>query len=99
MAFLNWTPDLSVGMNFQPRLNEWYRVVGITNDSDVLARRLTNQRSFIPTPDGDLPQAIEVNLATADMGTLANRDLLDDPDIIVRNPGFFHFRATLFPSP
>lgn len=93
------------------KTTSWYRVsettnVATTNSSgdvtirtDVLARRLFWQATFTNTPRGDLPQAIEVNLAATDLGTMANRDLLEDPQFLVRNPGFFHFRATLFPSP
>jgi prepilin-type N-terminal cleavage/methylation domain-containing protein len=103
-------PDLGVGMNFQDK-NNWYRAVDttttvttnssgdVTTQVDVSARPLYWTSFFTNTPRGDLPQAIEVNLPATDLGTMANRDLLADPNFLVRNPGFFHFRATLFPSP
>jgi prepilin-type N-terminal cleavage/methylation domain-containing protein len=104
-------PDLVVGQEF-PQGTSTYRVLDTTNIAttnsatgdivnrvDVLARRLYRQPTFMRTPFGDLPQAIEVNLAATDMGTLANTELLENPSIIVRNPGFYHFRVTLFPAP
>lgn len=105
-------PDLAVGVVYQTN-NKWYRIVGTSNSVttnsssgavdtrvDALANLLVNTTVFIETPKGDLPQAIEVNLGATDIGTMANRDLFEaDTNIIIRNPGFFHFRATLFPSP
>lgn len=105
-------PDLAVGAVYQTN-GSWYRIVGTSNSVttnsssgavdtrvDALANLLVYTTVFIETPDGDLPQAIEVNLGATDMGTMANRDLFEaDTNIIIRNPGFFHFRATLFPSP
>jgi prepilin-type N-terminal cleavage/methylation domain-containing protein len=111
---INFTnrPDLAVGAIYQTN-SKWYRIVGTSNSVttnsssgtvdtrvDALADLLVYNEFFIETPDGDLPQAIEVNLGATDMGTMANRDLFAaDTNIIIRNPGFFHFRATLFPSP
>jgi prepilin-type N-terminal cleavage/methylation domain-containing protein len=107
----NNRPDLSVGTEFQDK-NDWYRVFDTTNIMttnpatgivtmrvDAFARPLYWQPTFIVTPRGDRPQAIEVNLPATDLTTMGNRDLLEDPNFLVRNPGFYHFRATLFPSP
>jgi hypothetical protein len=103
-------PDLIIGMEFQEG-SQWYRVADQTNvvtttpdgqtvsRIDALAVPLIWEPSFIPTPPDGLPQAIEVNLAATDLGTMANRDLLDSPSFLIRNPGFYHFRVTLFPAP
>lgn len=106
-------PDLAVGAVYQTNGDRWYRIVGTSNSVttnsatgaaetrvDALANLLVNTAVFMKTPEGDLPQAIEVNLAATDMGTMANRDLFEqNTNLIIRNPGFFHFRATLFPLP
>jgi hypothetical protein len=106
-------PDLAVGQVYQTNGGRWYRIIGRTNTSitnadsgavlsriDALANLLINTQVFTETPEGDLPQAIEVNLPATDMGTMANMDLYNqNTNMVIRNPGFFHFRATLFPSP
>jgi prepilin-type N-terminal cleavage/methylation domain-containing protein len=98
-------PDLSTGQIFETNSRP-YKVVEMSNNTntdpvtlDAIAQLLVAEPIFTPTEPGDLPHAIEVNLPAADMGTLANRDLLANTNILVRNPGFFHFRVTLFPSP
>jgi len=77
-------------------------VGGVTNVTvriDAVCKLMQFEPAFERTRPGSLPQAIEVNLPAADMDTLANRDLLANPDFLLRSPGFFHFRVTLFPSP
>jgi type II secretory pathway component PulJ len=108
---LNNRPDLAPSQEFLEGAT-WYRVIDTTNivttdpttgdvstRVDALVRRLYWQPNFIRTPPGDLPLAIEVNLGGADMGTVANTELMADPSILVRNAGFYHFRVTLFPAP
>jgi prepilin-type N-terminal cleavage/methylation domain-containing protein len=107
VTFVN-RPDLAVGQVYMTNGDRWYRIIGTTNtdtdagDSrvDALANLLINTPVFTETPEGDLPQAIEVNLPATDIGAMANMDLYEqNTNMVIRNPGFFHFRATLFPSP
>jgi len=98
-------PDLSVGQIFETN-NRPYEVVEMSNNTstdpatlDAIAQLLVAEPIFKRSEPDELPHAIEVNLPAADMGTVANRDLLANTNILVRNPGFFHFRVTLFPSP
>lgn len=93
---------LRIGDIHPPRGNPppFYRVVGRTNEGkDALAHPLEFKTNFFVTSEGVLPQAIEVNLAAADADSLENRDLLANTNVTVRSPGFYHFRASLFPSP
>ena len=83
----------------------FYRIIGYKTNTgtpptvDALAHPLEFKTNFFVTPEGVLPQAIEVNLAAADADTLQNRDVLANTNVTVRSPGFFHFRASLIPSP
>lgn len=98
-------PDLSAGQIFGTNSRS-YRVVEMSNNAsaspptlDAIALLLVLEPIFMRTEPGELPQAIEVNLPAADMETVANADLLANTNVLVRNPGFFHFRVNLFPSP
>jgi prepilin-type N-terminal cleavage/methylation domain-containing protein len=106
-------PDLSVGSVTRTNDGRYYRIIAttnilltnsgtgdVTNRIDALANLMVNSPVYFETPAGELPQAIEVNLPATDMGTMANRSLYaGNTNMLIRNPGFFHFRATLFPSP
>ena len=51
--------------------------------------------SYTATAAGKRPDAIEVNLATADPDGVKNLDLMKNPDFKLRNSGYFTFRVNL----
>jgi hypothetical protein len=59
----------------------------------------TNMQTFtgVPGPN-NYPAAIEVNFAVADPTTLANTNLINRSDYVLRNAGLYSFRIAL-PKP
>jgi hypothetical protein len=59
----------------------------------------TNMLPFSGTPSAsNYPAILEVNFSVADPDTLANSNLINNPNFILRNAGLYSFRIPL-PKP
>jgi prepilin-type N-terminal cleavage/methylation domain-containing protein len=98
------TNFLSLGINLLPSNSIAARGIG----SGSLSREVRNTNFIFLGPDmlqfrppgtaSNYPVAIEVNFAVADPETLANSNLLSNPNAILRNAGLYSFRIPL-PKP
>jgi len=92
----------SLGLNLLPTNDMAARGLGglsreVNNTNFILLD--TNMMPFTGTPGPDnYPAAIEVNFAVADPDTVANTDLISNPNYILRNAGLYSFRIPL-PKP
>lgn len=98
------TNFLSLGINLLPSNSIAARGIG----GGSLSREVKNTSFILLGPDllefrppatsSNYPVAIEINFAVADPETLANTNLLANPNTILRNAGLYSFRIPL-PKP
>lgn len=97
------TNFLPLGVNLLPTNRMAARGIGnlfdeMRNSSNFVLLR-TNMTSFQgASSSSNYPVAIEINFAVADPETLANTNLLNNPNVIIRNAGLFSLRVPL-PKP
>ena len=92
-----------VALNVLEDMHDAVRGVGVWQEP-LRRNFVILDQELMPIPPGqayspdNVPAAVEINIGVADPETMLNQDLLDNPNYVLRNAGFYSFRLG-FPQP